>query len=122
MKYKVHNPITDEISEFDTDVSPTAYDDAMKALVETQNALLERESVRFQINKVIVEGSNTTWSVANLDSDPEESTYLVFNSSTGQYQECSTLTEAKNVDQQMKNDFLASISLDKLYEVSEPST
>ena len=77
MIYQVRNPITNEKTYFDENISSTAKADADALLLQIRQDFLLRESPRFAINKVVVEGNDTTWMNADLDNDPEEGECLV---------------------------------------------
>jgi hypothetical protein len=125
MIYVVNNPIIGEQTQFDTEISSTAYEDALQFLENLRKDILEKETAtqRFQIARVIVNGNDSTWLNANLVSDPEspeDGHYEVFDTTIGQYIRCSTLSEAKSLDEQLKNNYIESIGLDKLIEIPEP--
>ena len=71
------------------------------------------------INKIIVEGNNTTWMNADLENDPEEGEYQVLNHEIGKYQKCTSLSEAKTVNTQIQNAFLTLCGLDDPVELDK---
>jgi hypothetical protein len=119
MIYKITNPITYESTYFNEATSSTAKDDADTLLLQIRSEFLTRESSRFAINKIVVEGLNTTWMNADLENDPEDGEYQVLNHENGTYQKCSSLSEASAVNTKMQNDFLTSFGLDNPVELEE---
>lgn len=85
---------------------------------ENKIIYLNQEAHRFNIAKEIVDGSNTTWCVADLENDPENGLYKVFNHTTGQYEDVQGLSNAKARNQQLKDEFFYASNYSK-YEVVE---
>jgi hypothetical protein len=92
--------------------------DAQNALTTLQSEVLQKEAMRFSICATFIEDTHTTWRAVQ-DSDPEDTICQVFNMSTGQYTQCSTKTEANTVNAQIQQQFLASIGLDTVKEVTQ---
>lgn len=110
--FRVINPITNAFEHLETEAL------AIERIAEFKDMLLTRESLRFGINKEVVEGTNTTWVAANLDSDIEDAIYKVFNHTTGGYEDVNSLSAAKARMQQLKDEFFNN-SLSSNYEVVE---
>jgi len=89
--------------------------DAQAALGPAQSAFIERESYRFSVAVVVVEGSNTTWRTMGPD-DAEDGDYRVFNHNTGGYEEFSKLSLANARMEELKAQLLVDAKLDKVYE------
>jgi len=119
MIYQVRNPITNEKTYFDENTSITAKADADSLLLQIRQDFLLRESPRFAVNKILVEGNDTTWMNADLYNDPEEGEYQVLNHEVGTYQKCNSLSEAKSVNTQIQNAFLTLCGLDNPVELDK---
>ena len=119
MIYQVRNPITNELTYFDEATSGTARADADALLLQIRRDFLIQQSPRFAINKVVVEGNNTTWMNADLENDPEDGEYQVLNHETGTYQKCTSLSEAKSLNTQIQNAFLTLCGLDNPVELDK---
>ena len=105
MIFQIHNPTVGDYEYYDT------YDEAMAKLVGYQADLLIQESARFTVAKEIVNGNDTTWMNADLENDPEDFVYQVFNHLTGQHEKVESLTQAKNRNAEIKQAFLISSSM-----------
>jgi hypothetical protein len=70
-------------------------------------AWLAQEAYRFTVARIIVEGNDTTWTAADLDQDPENGFYAVFNTMTGQHEEFLSKTAAWARLQEIQDEFLA---------------
>lgn len=88
-------------------------------LLQIRRDFLIQQSPRFAINKVVVEGNNTTWMNADLENDPEDGEYQVLNHITGTYQKCNSLSEAKALNTQIQNEFLTQCGLDNPVELDK---
>lgn len=114
MIYSINNFITNTIDYIETNEA-----DANAKLVENQQAFLNQEAYRFTVAKEVVNENNTIWTNADLENDAENNVYFVFNTLTGQHEKTNSLTEAKQKLEQIKQDFLVSIGLDKWNIVEE---
>jgi hypothetical protein len=85
--------------------------EARVKLAEMKTAGLAREEYRFTVAKEIINGNDTTCSKANLDTDPEESHYRVFNTFTGQHEFVTSLSQAKARRLEIKEQFISSLNL-----------
>jgi hypothetical protein len=85
--------------------------EARAKLAEIKTAGLAREEYRFTVAKEIINGNDTTWSNANLDTDPEDSHYRVFNTFTGQHELVTSLSQAKARRLEIKEQFISSLNL-----------
>ena len=103
MIFLVRNPFTAEQFEFENHVDADA-----KAL-EIHAESLIREAYRFTVAKEVVNGNDTTWMNADLDNDPEESNYHVFNTFTGQHELFTSLSSAKTRHEEIKAQFAESL-------------
>lgn len=113
--YKV-NDFNGEISYFDSSNNPNAQSEAQNLLSQKRASLLVKEAVRFSICATFVDGNNTTWREVK-DTDPEDTVCQVFDTLTGAYTQCINKTEAFALNEQKKQNFLASVLLDKVYEL-----
>ena len=112
MTFLVHNPFTGERFEFEDEGLANAKVDEVRA-----DAMV-REDYRFTVANEVVDGNNTTWTNANLDSDPEEGTYHVFNTFTGQHEKVETLTAAKVRRNELKAEFSNSLNVGPVVETT----
>ncbi len=110
MKYSFFVVTTGEKKVFDTKEQANA------ALADIKQAYLLSESYRFSIAKEIVDGSNTVWTSADLENDPENGVYQVFNHSTGLYEAVNSLQQAKNRTEELKNIFWSSYAENAIFE------
>lgn len=117
MIYKV-NGYNTEPTYFDEATSANAKADAESLLAQKQQDVLTAESVRFSVCATFVNGNDTTWREVQ-EADPEETICQVFDTFTGQYTECANKTEAFALNEQKKLNFLASVGLDKVEELTE---
>lgn len=115
MIYKV-NGYNTESTYFDETTNPNAKADAEALLSEKQKEVLAYEAVRFSICSTFVNGNDTTWREVQ-ESDPENTVCQVFDTFTGTYTEVQNKTEAYSLNEQKKQQFLASVQLDKVYEL-----
>lgn len=95
--------------------------DAEAKAQEIHAASLIRESYRFSVAKEIVNGNDTTWMNADLDNDPEENTYHVFNTYTGQHELFTSLSAAKARNEEIKTQFAKSLIV-PIIEGGQPQT
>lgn len=79
---------------------------ANNKLIDNKNAFIQQEISRFSVAKITVKGNNTTWSSANLEDDPEDYEYQVFNQYMGQHEVFPSLSTAKNRRQEMIDQFV----------------
>lgn len=105
MTYLVSNPIIGEEFEIED------LNEARTKLAEIKIAVLIAEDYRFTVAKETVNGNDTTWSNADLDNDPEEYTYHVFNTFTGQHELISSLSAAKARRLELKEQFVTELGL-----------
>lgn len=103
---------------FDESTNANAKVEAETFLAQRQIDTLAYEAVRFSVCATFVNGNDTTWREVQ-DADPEDTICQVFDTFTGQYTQCPNKTEAFALNKKMKQQFLESIGLDKLYEVDE---
>jgi hypothetical protein len=108
MIYRLNNPITLLYEYIDG-----TQDEANTRLKELQDLYLTQESYRFSVAKEVINENDTTWSNADLQNDLEDHLYQVFNPLTGVYEQVNSLTLAKELLNQYKQDFLVYIGLDK---------
>ena len=101
MAFLVTDPFTAEQFELETRALANS-----KAL-EIYALMVERESYIFTINKKVVEGSSTTWVHADLDNDPEEGLYYIYNPFTVGYDDRSSLSSAKAWMQDLKDVYMS---------------
>lgn len=106
---------------FDESVNPNAKADAEAFLKEKREEALSKEAVRFSICATFVNGMDTTWRVIE-ESDPEDTVCQVFDHVVGVYTEVPNKTEAIALNEQRKQEFLASIALDRVFDLTELPT
>lgn len=104
MSYLVHNPITGERFNFTDETSANIKVEELKSIVSSS------EEYRFTIAKETKNGDDTTWTTVDLDNDPEDCTYHVFNTCTGQHEKYHSLSSAKFRKDEMKNEFINSLT------------
>lgn len=117
MIYKV-NGFNVAPTYFDETTNPNAKSEAEALLAKKQIDVLAYESVRFSICATFVNGNDTTWREVQ-ESDPEDTICQVFDTFTGTYTQVANKTEAFALNEQKKQEFLVSIELDKIYELTE---
>ena len=105
MTYLVGNPITGQEFEIED------LNEAKTKLAEIKIAVLISEDYRFTVAKETVNGNDTTWSNADLDNDPEDYTYKVFNTFTGQHESLASLSLAKARRLELKEQFATNLGL-----------
>lgn len=110
MFYKVNNLGNAEY--FDTELA------ANTRIYEIQKSYLQQNDYIFTISKEVINGNDTTWMLADLENDPEDYKYHVFNTLTGLYEEANSLSEAKKLQEKIKQQFLVNANLDK-FEIVE---
>lgn len=81
-------------------------EDAVIKLQQNGEAFLEYNSYMFTIQKEVIDGNSTQRCDVNLNSDPEEGIYFVFNDVTGTHEVWNSLSQAKDRKNQLKQDFL----------------
>ena len=88
MIYRIRNGIDYECDYEETEEL------ANKKLAENREAFLKREEYRFTVCKVVTNEYSSTWSAADLENDPEDFVYQVFNQYTGLHEPIETLSAA----------------------------
>ena len=116
MIYLIINPYTQEKFEF----PETDFAAAVAKLAEIKEQVLTQERLRFTVAKETVDGNDTTWSNADLDNDPENYTYQIFNHNTGQYERINSLSQAKERLSELKEQFADSLGLNTTPTLTEP--
>jgi len=99
--YQLANSSTGNLEFFDTVEEAQARLDQLKA------EYLERESYRFSVAYEEVDGDNVTWRSANLDTDPQDATYNVFNHRTGLHEKVTGLAAAMARMEELKADLVS---------------
>ena len=105
MTYLVSNPITGQEFEIED------LNEAKNKLAEIKIAVLISNDYRFTVAKEIINGNDTTWSNADLDNDPENNHYHVFNTFTGQHELFTSLNSAKARRLEIKEQFANDLGL-----------
>lgn len=90
--------------------------DAEIALINMQTKVLNAEASRFSVCATFVEGNNTIWREVQ-DSDVEDTICQVFDTFTGTYTQVNNKTEAYELNEQKKQNFLIYYGLDKIYNI-----
>jgi hypothetical protein len=104
--YQIRNVITNSYDYVE-------YEDLANAkLAENRAEYLKQEESRFSVAKITVVGNDTTWSNADLNSDPEDAEYQVFNQYTGVHEKVDSLSLAKARKQEIINQFTIECGLD----------
>jgi hypothetical protein len=106
-----------EPTYFDEADNPNAKIDAEALLSQKQQDVLAYEAVRFSICATFVNGNDTTWREIQ-ESDPEDTICQVFDHTVGTYTQVSNKTEAYALNEQRKQEFLLSLGLDKVNELT----
>ena len=104
MTFIVLNPITSEIFNFDDVNLANIKVEELKTIVSIS------EDYRFTITKEIIIGTDTIWSSADLNNDPEDCIYQVFNTFTGQHEEYNSLSSAVSRKEELKLQFINSFT------------
>jgi hypothetical protein len=105
MTYLITQPITGQQFEIED------LNEAKTKLAEIKAAVLTSEDYRFTVAKETVNGNDTTWSNADLDNDPEDYTYKVFNTFTGQHESLASLSLAKVRRLELREQFATDLGL-----------
>ena len=105
MTYLIVNPFTAE--SFETE----DLDAARTKLAEVKAFVISQEDYRFTVAKELVNGNDTTWTNADLNNDPENGRYHVFNTFTGQHELFATLSSAKTRRLELKEQFATDVGL-----------
>ena len=87
-------------------------------LAQRQAKALQAEELSFSICTIFTDGENQTWKKTS-DSDPEDMMYQVFDVYTGTYTQVHGKTAAFALNEQKKQNLLAAIKLDKVYELEQ---
>ena len=110
MIYAVYDSVNNRLFKFaETDLAG-----ATAKLAEVRAAFIAQEAYRFAIAKEIVNGNDTTWLNADLDNDPENHVYNVFNTFTGQHERMTSLSAAKVRIAELKEKLLTDVGYNKL--------
>lgn len=120
MIYKVNGYNTNSIY-FDEINNPNAKADAEALLAQKQADVLAYEAVRFSVCATFVNGNDTTWREIQ-DSDPEDTICQVFDHINGSYTQVNSKKEANALNEKRKQEFLVSLKLDKVEELTEMPT
>jgi hypothetical protein len=107
MTYLVSNSITGQQFEIED------LNEAKTKLAEIKAEVLAWEDYRFTVAKETVNGNDTTWSSADLENDPEDNTYHVFNTFTGQHELVDSLSQAKARKLELKEQFATDLGLNE---------
>jgi hypothetical protein len=103
MTYLVTHPFSGQYWEIED------YNEAKAKLTEIRESVIASEEYRFSVAKEIINGNDTTWSNANLDTDPEDGHYRVFNTLTGQHELVTSLSQAKTRLAEIKEQFISGL-------------
>jgi hypothetical protein len=122
MRYKVINYITHDFVIFDTATDPNALVDAEALLAVYREEALNYPPVvqQFTILRVTQVEGGEKWAPANLQTDPEDGDYQVFNYHTGVYTFYDFLSQAISAMEALKQQFLVENWLDKPIELPPP--
>lgn len=120
MIYYISNPFLWNYEYFDTEQYENAFELATVKLEEYKTTLLSQEANRFHFAKVTKIDGGEVWSDGDINNDPEEGDYHVFNQYTGTYDAFSTLSEVKKNIANKQQQYLVESQLDKVREKIEP--
>lgn len=115
-KFRIFNPISNDFELFQTK------EEAELRLSVIKMEYIQQEDYRFSVAKEIIDGNNTTWTLADLNNDLENYVYQVFNHSTGQHEAVASLSQAKIRNQELKNAFLDDVFASAIIEYTEPQS
>lgn len=107
MTYLVIQPITGQQFEIED------LNEAKTKLAEIKAEVLASEDYRFTVAKETVNGNDTTWSNADLENDPEDNNYYVFNTFTGQHELLASLSLVKARRLELKEQFATDLNLNE---------
>lgn len=116
MIYLITNPYTQEKFEF----SETDFASAVAKLAEIKQQVLTEQNYRFTVAKETVNDKDTTWSNADLENDPEDYTYHLFNHATGRHEKIMSLSQTKTRVLELKEQFADSLGLNTAPTLTEP--
>jgi len=105
--YLVIQPITGQQFEIED------LNEAKTKLAEIKAEVLASEDYRFTVAKETVNGNDTTWSNADLENDPEDNNYYVFNTFTGQHELLASLSLVKARRLELKEQFATDLNLNE---------
>jgi len=111
-----------KLLDYETGISEYIEDNenlANARLKEIQDRCLELNDYIFTVSKEIVNGSDTVWTKADLENDLEDFKYFVFNPLTGRHEKVNSLTEAKEKLNEVKQNYITHLNLDKWVVVDE---
>jgi hypothetical protein len=109
------NAYNDVPTYFDDANASNAKTEAEALLTQRRAQILIQEAGRFSVCATFVSGNDTVWRNLN-DEDPEDTVCQVFDHVLGEYEEIQGKTLAYQLNEERKEEFLASIKLDKVYE------
>lgn len=72
---------------------------------------IEQEMYRFSIAFEFKDGRNVTWRAVDLDNDPENGNYHVFNHTTGRHEFFEKLSEARARREELIAAFVAEVRI-----------
>lgn len=113
MKYKLNNLITNQYEFFETQA------EALEKLNLIKIQFIEKQSYIFTVAKEIVNGNDTMWVNANLDSDEENFDYHVFNPFLGIHEKINSLSMAKQRLDELKQQYIDTSFENCLIEVDQ---
>lgn len=85
--------------------------EAAARAAELKALYMAQEEYRFTVAYEEVSGPNTIWRAANLDTDPADGTYNVFNHKTGQHEKVTGLSTAVARLAAIKDEFVQEFSI-----------
>ena len=118
MTFIVINPMSTETFNFDDVDLANIKVEELKTIVSIS------EDYRFTITKEIINGTDTTWSSADLNNDPEDCIYQVFNTFIGRHEEYNSLSSAMLRKEELKLQFINSLTFirEELPFIDDPLT
>ena len=97
--------INNHIEGFNEYIEGTEQEAAARA-AELKALFMAQEDYRFTISYEEADGDNVTWRAANLDTDPADGVYNVFNHKTGQYEKITGLAASVTRLNAIKEEFV----------------
>jgi hypothetical protein len=102
-KYRIQNHLIGKSEYFDTK------DEANTRIKELQDEILVKQAGRFSIIQTVQTANGMMW-IAPSENSEEDGDYMVFLSSTGQYEKVKGRTAAYARNQELKDEFLAELA------------
>lgn len=121
MIYAVYNYFTNQPTYFDPAINPNALADAQALLLTYREEALSSPNIaqQFIILRVTQVEGGEKWAPANLQTDPEEGDYQVFDYHTGVYTFYDFLSQAISAMEALKQQWIIECNLDHVSELPD---